>query len=169
MSTLFAEPAKAFGGDNWGMKVVRLDIDHASYLRRIYPSAKIVFLCRNPFASYASFRKVYDGWFAKWPNEVVATPYAYGKNWAKLTRGFVEGVDSVGGFFIKYEDLDNEGRCQELGEYLGWPISKASSLLRIVGGVGGMAGESRPSLPIAERVLLQIAVKGVLELAGYSE
>ena len=167
LNTLFAKPALRFGGENWGMKVVRLNIDHAIYLRHLYPKGKFIFLCRDPFASFASFRKIYDGWFAKWPDHVVATPYSYGRHWARLTQGFLRGYVSLDGFFIRYEDLDNEEQCDRLGAYLGWRDSRASSLARIVGGLGGEAGDRKPRMPVIERALLGFAVRDVRALAGY--
>jgi hypothetical protein len=167
LNALFAQPAYRFGGGNWGMKVVRLNIDHAIYLRRLYPKGKFIFLCRDPFASYASFRKIYDGWFAKWPDRVVATPYSYGKHWATLTQGFLDGYESLGGIFIRYEDLDDERRCDQLGGYLGWEVSRASSLTRIVGGLGGEAGDRKPRMPAIERGMLSLAVRTVRKHAGY--
>ncbi len=35
---LFAEPARAAGHDRWGLKEVRLDADHALYLRWLFPA-----------------------------------------------------------------------------------------------------------------------------------
>lgn len=167
LDTCFFEPAKRVGGVRWGMKVVRLNIHHAMYLKRIYPRGKFIFLCRNPFASYASFRTVYDGWFAKWPTEVVSTPYAYGKNWARLASGFFTGHKMIDGLFIRYEDLNNEQECRRLTDYLEWPISTASSLERIVGGLGGPAGAQEPELPRLERMLLGVGAGGVRKMLGY--
>ena len=167
LNTLFAQPARRFGGENWGIKVVRLNIDHATYLKRLYPKGKFIFLCRDPFASYASFRKIYDGWFAQWPDRVVATPYSYGRHWATLTQGFLRGHKSLDGLFIRYEDLDDERQCDRLGDYLGWRVSCASSMARIVGGLGGDAGDRKPRMTAIERALLRVSVRDVRRFAGY--
>jgi hypothetical protein len=167
LEALFAQPAMKAGATAWGMKVVRLSIDHAAYLQRLYPKCKCIFLCRDPVHSYASFRKVYDGWYARWPDKFVATPYAFGKHWARLTEGYLSGYKAIGGFFIRYEDLDSTEHVQRLSQYLGWPVSRASELQRIVGGIGGEAGEKKPRLPLSDRLLLALATNRVRKVAGY--
>src|SRR6185312_15863227 len=44
---LFAEPARRNGAERWGIKEVRLDCDHAFYLRWLFPRARFLFLIRN--------------------------------------------------------------------------------------------------------------------------
>lgn len=167
LDSLFAQPAFRAGASRWGMKVVRLSIEHAAYLHKLYPKCKNIFLCRNPVYSYASFRKVYDAWFARWPDKLVATPYAFGRHWARLTEGYLAGYGSVGGIFVRYEDLDSDEHVNRLSQYLGWPVSRASELERIVGGIGGVAGEKKPNIPFSDRKILEMVTGRVKRMAGY--
>lgn len=166
---LFSDPAAKVGAERWGAKVVRLSIDHAMYLRRIYPKAKIIFTCRDPLESYASFRDVNDALFLKWPEKVVATPYAFGRHWAELTRGFMERGAEVGSFFIRYEDLGRTEEVRRLEEYLGWSIPCSSEMQRIAGEkvLGGQAGGRTGNLPGIDRILLRMAIGNVRKDAGY--
>lgn len=54
--TLFATPAYSRGYSRWGVKEVRLTIEHAEYLHWLFPKAKFIFLYRNPYKAYRSCR-----------------------------------------------------------------------------------------------------------------
>lgn len=162
--SLFGEPAKTQGYSRWGVKEVRLTIDHARYVRALYPNARIIFLCRNPLESYRSFFKVYDAWFEKWPDTVVATPYAFGRHWAKLTEGYVKNRREVDAFFIKYETLDSAQTVEQLAQYLGWTIPRASSLARIV---GENTDEVKPKVPWLDGIVLGQVTASARRLTGY--
>lgn len=104
IQTLFQEPAAARGFSSWGVKDVRLTIDHAHYLRWLYPQAKFLFLYRNPYYAYASYRQDRT-WYKQWPNKPVFTPKDFAQHWYELASGFVDGYKDVDGLLIKYEDL----------------------------------------------------------------
>lgn len=162
--TLFGEPARAIGRDRWGIKEVRLSIDHAMYFRTLYPKCKIVFLYRSPYNAYLSYRRVEAGWFRSWPDDLVKTAYAYGRHWATTTRGFMEGFQQVNGLLIRYEDLDNPGDIARLSEYLGWTVSRSSSLMR------RDLAKRRPTtvtLPRLDKAILDFATGQTRKQAGY--
>lgn len=166
---LFGDSALKVGAKHWGVKVVRLSIDHAIYLRRIFPQCKIIFTCRDPLDAYASFRKVHDAFFLKWPDKLVSTPYAFGRHWANLMDGFLKRRSDVNGLLMRYEDLDEPNQVSRLQEYLGWSIPRASSMERIAGDkmIGGSVGGNRQDLPALDRLLLGMAVGAVRKRAGY--
>ena len=166
LNSIFARPAYRAGATCWGMKVVRLSIEHATYLHKLYQKCKTVFLCRDSVYSYASFRTVHDAWFSRWPDKVVATPYAFGKHWARLTEGYLEGYGGIGGIFIRYKDLDGSEQVNRLSQYLWWPVSRASELQCIVGGIGGVAGDKKPKLPYSDRKNLAMVTGRVRRMAG---
>ena len=161
---LFGEPARATGRTRWGLKEVRLTIDHAMYFRALYPKCKIVFLCRNPHDAYLSYRRVEAGWFRRWPDHLVNTAYAYGRHWAETTRGFVAGQEQVNGLMIRYEDLDNPADVARLSNYLGWPVSRSSSLQRRDFTKQGGKGVKLPRL---DRAILDLATGQTRKDAGY--
>lgn len=166
---LFADPARKTGATYWGLKAVRLTVDHAIYLRKIFPDCKIIFLCRNPLDCYASFWKINSAFFLKWPNRVVATPYAFGKHWAHLAGAFLQRHSEVGGVVVRYEDLDDTAQVERLEQYLGRRVSRASAVVRIGGdqSVGGRAGGNRINLPYIDRMLLNLSTGGTRKNAGY--
>jgi hypothetical protein len=171
---LFAEPAAQAGRRNWGFKEVALTIDHAAYLRALYPKCKIVLLYRHPHDAYTSYRDVGLTWSLIWPR-FVTTPYAFGRHWANMTRGFLEGHERVGAALIRYEDLDDLTAVKRLETYLGWPIPRSSEMRRIrtsgqAFSIGQPTGRApRETLPAAERLLLNLATRKVLANAGYSD
>jgi hypothetical protein len=161
--TLFAEPALKKGFLQWGVKEVRLTINHARYLKLLYPSAKFIFLVRNPNDAYASYRPSGE-WYKEWPDKPVFTPYSFGRNWAELAGGFVNGYKSVGGFLVKYEDLAVDSKCSELSAYLGWRVPCSSDLEKVG---SSQKTHARLWLPKLDRLLLRCALGGVQKQFNY--
>ncbi|MCG6868697.1 MAG: sulfotransferase [Gammaproteobacteria bacterium] len=87
----------------WGLKEVRLTVDHARYLKWLYPSAKFLFLVRDPADSYRSCLGV--NWYSFWPDYKVRSPVAFAHHWRHLAEGFLERHEAVGGMLVRYEDL----------------------------------------------------------------
>ena len=56
MIALFQTPAEKLGYPRWGLKEVRLTIEHAVYLKWLFPNARFLLLHRNPYDAYRSFR-----------------------------------------------------------------------------------------------------------------
>ncbi len=170
-STLFAEPARKAGCTHWGLKEVRLTIDHATYLRFLYPKCKIVLLYRNPYDAYLSYSHWNVTVFGTWPDRFVATPYAFGRHWAELTRGYLEGHKRVDALLIRYEDLDNPEAVGRLQAHLGWSVPRSSQMRLIREPDYSRAARKprRKSLLAAERALLSLATRGVRRDAGYGD
>lgn len=169
--TLFAEPTLRAGRKNWGFKEVRLTIDHATYLRALYPRCKIILLYRNPLDAYHSYRKWRGGAFRTWPKRHISTPYAFGNNWAEITRGYLIGHKAVDALLIRYEDLDNAADVERLQAYLGWAVPCSSAMRRIPDRHSDRspATPKTTKLPTIDRVLLKLATGSVLGDAGYSD
>jgi Sulfotransferase family len=168
--TLFAEPAYKAGWKSWGVKEVRFTIDHANYLRVLYPKSRIILLYRNPYDAYLSYSQWNTTVFRTWPDRFVATPYAFGRNWAELTRGYLEGHKNVDALLVKYEDLDSPETVGRLQSYLGWPVPRSSEMRRIREPDYSKAARKpkRKSLRATERAMLNLATGSVLREAGYS-
>jgi hypothetical protein len=103
--TAFAEPARRAGASRWGIKEVRLSVEHAHYLRWLYPRASLVFLYRNPLRAYESYCGHGRDWYDTWPDKPVFTPAAFGRHWKMLAQGFLDGADRLGALVVRYEDL----------------------------------------------------------------
>jgi hypothetical protein len=150
--TLFAEPAAARGRPQWGLKEVRLGIKHARYLKFLFPQSRFIFLVRNPYDSYASFRSYVHCDFTHWPNGGIGSTSDFAKNWAILAGDFCSNHQSVGGMLVRYEELINEGnvlRC--LSEFVGTdlPSPQQISVIR-----GRNAKNKISSLSMLEQYLI---------------
>lgn len=167
---LFGEPATSAGRKQWGLKEVRLTIDHAAYFRALYPRCKIILLYRNPYDTYLSYRNWNIPCARTWP-EFVVTPYAFGRGWAEMTRGYLEGHKRVDALLIRYEDLDDPAEVDRLRAYLGWRVPRSSEMRRIREPESDQPASSEPAaktLPAADRALLRFSTGTVLRDAGYA-
>jgi len=167
--TLFGDPAAKAGWKNWGLKEVRLTIDHAAYFRALFPQCKIILLYRNPYDTYLSYRNWNHPSARTWPG-YVATPYAFGRGWAEMTRSYLQGHEKVNALLIRYEDLDNPADIERLQTYLGWPVPRSSEmrLIRKTDSDRPAVKPTRSRLPAADRALLRFATSDVFEAAGYA-
>ena len=104
LETLFAWPAVERGFGRFGLKEVRLQAAHARFLNWIYPSARFVFLVRNPYDAWRSARGL--GLMAHWSGPVMDTPAKFAGHWARLAASF-QGWDNPNGLLLRYEDLRN--------------------------------------------------------------
>ena len=126
----FEKPAKKRGILRWGLKEVRLTIDHAIYLKWLFPRAKFLFLYRNPYNAYASYQGFY--WYKKWPNEPVYTPEQFGLHWKTLLQGYITDSHKVDGMLIKYEELcDKDFDFSNLENFLELKLNK-STLKKVI-------------------------------------
>lgn len=125
-------PAVDLGYTYWGLKEVRLSIDHARYLKWLFPSAKFIFVYRDVMDSYLSCKNV--DWFSVWPDYRVSSVSYFAHHWRYLLEGFLNGYKDVGGLMIKYEDLVN-GQCspEKIADYVGVGEFRADVLSKRVG------------------------------------
>ena len=130
LTRLFAEPARAAGAARWGVKEVRWSVDDAIFLQWMFPRARFLFLCRDPLKAWRSYRTA-RGWFLRWPDRPVLTPYAFGRLWSRLVTDFARGHDDVDGVFLRYEDILEREDFADLEEYLGLPVTGPGEIRRI--------------------------------------
>lgn len=167
LDELLAAQAKHLGYSTWGAKEVRWSSTQALYLKTLYPKAKFLLLYRNPYDAYASFYRICDGWFARWPEHMIATPYAFGRQWATLTEDFIAHHEELGALLVRYEDLDSPEKTAELSAYLGWEVPRARELRRLVTDKIEAKGPEHTRLPAVDRALLSLAVRKTAKRAGY--
>ncbi len=170
--SLFAEPSLSANYAYWGVKAVRLELAHAHYLKWLFPRARFLFVFRNPFDAYRSYRRFRKQvWYDRWPEAPVITPAAFGSHWHKLLAGFLAGYQRVGGRLIKYEDLCS-GRLniEDLAQYLQLDLKPQILSVRIVSGRSPSNRAVRQSaLTSAELRLLRKAVEPLASQLGYAE
>ncbi len=104
IETLLEQPAKERGFKRWGLKDVRLTIDDAFFLKWLFPNGKFIFLTRNPYDAYRSYRLT-RSWYNEWPDDPVFTAKRFGRHWRLLADGYLKDVAEIGGILVRYEDL----------------------------------------------------------------
>ena len=148
--------------NRWGLKEVRLTIDHAVYLKWLFPNAKFLFIYRDVYSSYLSVRR--RAWWSLWPDYPATRIVSFAHHWNYLLSGYLERVDEVDGMLIKYEDLISGEIClSELATYVG--ISGIND--DVLGArVGGRSARRKP-LILLERVILDRIAGNMRKKAGY--
>jgi hypothetical protein len=161
---LFVIPARQAGARRWGLKEVRLTVDHAIYLNWLFPQARFLFLIRNPYdayRSYASRQAAGWQWFRRWPDEPLTTQL-FARHWCELASGFVTAHSKVDGLLIRYEDLVG-GDFERLEGYLGFQLAReAAELNPSDGGPPSLA-----EVCAEERVVLDAEVGALAASLGY--
>lgn len=125
LDRLFAEPARRLGFERWGIKTVRLGGEHATYLRALYPGARIVFLVRNPYDSFLSYRLLHDvrkesyWWYYRWPDLQVSSAAQFGLVWRQLVSSFCEVAHDLDALLLSFESLATGDGVDELARFVG--------------------------------------------------
>ena len=130
-STMFAKPARAAGARRWGIKEVRLTADHATYLKWLYPRAKILFVIRNPYDAYRSYaarRAAGWAWYNRWPEHPLTTQ-GFARHWRTLASGFLDQAKSLDALLVDYQDLAQH-KFDAIRSYLGMEIAEEAAAIR---------------------------------------
>lgn len=162
---LFDAPATQAGAARWGIKEVRLGIEHARYLRWLYPNARFVLLYRNPLEAYRSYCRYGRSWYDIFPDRPVFTPTAFGLHWRRLIEGYLVGAESFGAMLLRYEDLIGPTPpLTELDAHLGIQTDHAV----LVKKVGSSARDGKKvQVNALERWQLKRAVGPIAAQLGY--
>lgn len=111
--TVYAKPAVAMDFSRWGVKEVQLGLDCALFLQELYPSAKFIFIVRNPMACLLSIKR--RDWMDQKGSSVALQYYA--QNWLKLASEFRQANF---GMLVHYEELVRDGKVLAgISDYLG--------------------------------------------------
>ncbi|MBU1225205.1 MAG: sulfotransferase [Gammaproteobacteria bacterium] len=163
--TLFDAPATQAGAARWGIKEVRLGIEHARYLRWLYPRARFVMLYRHPLDAYRSYCRYGRSWYDVFPDRPVFTPTAFGTHWRRLMEGYLEGAETIGAMLLRYEDLIGPTPpLDALDAYLGIQTDHAV-LAKKVG--SSERGGEKAHVNALERWLLKRAAGPIAAKLGY--
>lgn len=161
--TLLAEPAAQKGFERWGFKDCKYGIDHALYLKWLFPKAKFFFVYRNPYQAWRSFRLF--GAYTRWPDRPVFTAREFGELWASLMRGFLARHADVDGMLVKYEDLVAGGVSVEtIGAFAGVDCDRDV----LNQNVSGRGSRQLVKLPRFEKSQLARAVEPIAAQLGYT-
>lgn len=162
----FAAPARQAGAQRWGIKEVRLSVEHARYLKWLYPNARFLFLYRNPLDAYVSYCRYGRNWYDVWPDRPVFTPQAFGAHWRALTEGFLREAQGLGAVIVRYEDLvkGDEALLQQIERQMDFRLDRA-----VLGNKVGSSERRGEKARVSglERMLLRRAVAPVAQQLGY--
>lgn len=160
----FAEPAKKAGAERWGIKEVRLGVEHAYYLRWLYPACKLVFLYRNPLDAYRSYSRFGRNWYEAWPDRPMFTPHAFGRHWRSLCEGFRREETPLGALMVRYEDLaaGDAALLERLERHLVVRVDRT-----ILEGKVGSSAREGASITALEKALLRKSVSPIAQELGY--
>jgi hypothetical protein len=174
LDRLLADPARGFGFTRWGVKGVRLSGEHAVYLKYIFPDARIVFLHRNPYDAFLSYRVLQQRrpharpWVHRWPAEGVSTAARFGEIWSEQTASHLHWSPAVDGTVLRYEDLGGDETLRRLAERARVPVDP--TVARSVVGSSWAIKERSPSLPhLTDQEIQDLGaeVEGVAGPLGY--
>lgn len=168
IDTWLAQPAmELYGQRLWGSKEVRLTIEHALYLKWLYPNARFVFIYRNLFDAYLSWRG--NSWLSEWPGYYSYSPIAYARHWKLLLSGFLDGHREVDAMLIRYEDLiAGKVDLPKLAAHIGIQRIDAAVLEeRIASPNDGKWRGKKRHLTLLEKAALKSIAGGLLKRLGY--
>jgi len=168
--SLFEEPLEGLSKSKWGVKEVRWGRRHVKYLKWLYPKAKFVYLCRNPFDAYASFYHYPRAAFLSWPDEPILIAKQYARMWLSMVSEF-EGLQAEGyGMLVKYENLKDPATLIKLEQYLGGkviPPLNLSNLATPQQKNSEKRVQTKNYLPKIEKYLLKFYLGKKIEKYGY--
>lgn len=147
---LFARAARKTGAERWGIAEVRWTVDHAHYLKWLFPEAQFIFLYRSPYDAYRSYaarRKAGQKCYIRWPDYAL-TVGGFGRHWRELVLSFQGGCERVGGLLVGYEDL-TAGAIRTLQDYLQIPLDQ-QAVQRVVSEDESAAPDSIADIELVE-------------------
>jgi hypothetical protein len=155
-----------FGVERWGMKEVRLTIDHARYLKWLFPQARFVFICRDPRHAFRSWRG--NRWRSVWPGYYPQSALAFSRHWRLLMEGFVSHAADVDGMLIRFEDLvAGKVDLQRLAGHIGVSSLDGTVLQRKINSPGNIVKKNDISL--LDRAVIASVCGSLMRRAGYND
>lgn len=160
-------PAQAvFGVPRWGLKEVRLTIHHARYFKWLFPNARFLFIYRNLFDAFSSWKG--NRWGSNWPGYYSKSPIAFARHWRYLLEGFLHAHHEVDGMVIKYEDLvSGKIDLRSLADHIGVSDLDASQLDRTIGTPLARHRKAKKALNRYEHMVLRTIGGDLLNQLGY--
>lgn len=126
-----------FGGrPRWGLKEVRLGAHFGVLLRHLFPRSRCVFLIRDPYAAFRSYRgatEVGDAWRLTTSADPVRTAERFARHWASTADSFLRsGLSDA--TLLYYEELNLPETRSLLADRFG--IAPEAADLRTIRGTG---------------------------------
>ena len=155
-----------FGVRRWGLKEVRLTVEHARYLKWLYPGARFVFCYRRLDDAYLSWRG--NTWASAWPGYYSWSPIAYARHWKLLLSGFLRGQEELDAMLIRYEDLVRGNvDLDALANHVGLSSIDEKVLQKRIASPEDRKRRRRKHLTAIEKAMLRAVAGDVMEKVGY--
>ena len=144
LDTLFLDSVQEMGKTRFGIKEVRYDGQVAQFIQWLYPDARFVFLLRNPYDAWSSYKEA--AWYYQWPKMLVKDVLVFSKLWRKNVESFLEFPDTSNSIIIRLEDItsDIESHLTLLEEHCRVSIKREALNIKI-------RGMEKPALPVTEK------------------
>jgi hypothetical protein len=125
LESLFKVPANNNGYTHWGLKEVRLNAEHASFLQWLYPEAHFLFLIRNPYNAYKSYRMFPKPWYLHQPDLLIDTVEKFANHWLNCSISFIQSSKSLNAKIIQYEHMiAPDFDWTDIENFLGFEVDK---------------------------------------------
>lgn len=155
-----------FGVERWGLKEVRLTIDHAKYLKWLFPSARFLFIYRNPIDAYKSWKG--NRWRSVWPGYYSRSPVAFSRHWKLLIKGFLESYKEVDGYLVKFEDLIlGNIELQKIADHIKVKELDSSILEKKIGAPDSIKSHRKKRLTLYDRIVISTCCGHLMKKLGY--
>ena len=137
------------------------------FLQMLFPHARFVFLTRNPFDAFLSYReklrKNPRGWYFRFPHDPVLHARHFGEVWAGLADSMQRHASRCRGPMIRFEDLTLQATTESLRRH-GLDVNDEAIGLR----VGSSFSESSQTLlSKSEARELRASTSVIAEELGY--
>jgi hypothetical protein len=158
---LFGRPARENQKSTWGIKEVRLHSGHAKYLQWLFPGARFLWLVRNPFDAWKSYKQR-GPWYYNWPDVKITNAGQFADLWNWLAGDFYHNFRRTGGLLLKYEELSEQ--VDNIGAYLGSKIFSPEKLA-IQRGHAPLKNNEKPG--ITGRLAIRLKTRKIRKLYHY--
>ncbi|HBN25996.1 MAG TPA: hypothetical protein DD405_00805 [Desulfobacteraceae bacterium] len=160
-------PAKEqYGVARWGFKEVRCTIDHARYLKWLFPNARFIFVYRSLFDAYKSWKG--NKWYSAWPGYYSYSPIVFARHWRLLLEGFLNSYKEVDGIIVKFEDLvSGKMNLDQIADHIGVKKLDALILEQKIGSPRHIKKIRPNRLTRLDRFILSSIGGTILTKAGY--
>ena len=165
---LGASSEEKFGKKRWGLKEVRLSIEHAKFLKWLFPEACFLFILRNPLDAYRSWKG--NTWPNLWPNYHSSSPAVFARHWRHLVKGYLNHYSEVNGMIIKFEDLiSNKVEISKIAHHIGVSKLDKSVLEKKIATTGDGKVKVKKRLSLLDRITINIICSSLMKRLDYKK
>ena len=161
----FQIPAQEqFNTSRWGIKEVRLTIDHARYLKWLFPDARFLFIFRNPYDAFRSWKG--NRWRSPWPGYYPYSALAFARHWDLLLQGYIAGCKDVDGMLVKFEDLiSGKLNLNKIANHIKVKSIDSSVLNKKIASPAKTT--SKPPISLLDKIIITAICRSLMLQVGY--